>query len=474
MQKRRTCLFIILQLITLCNAFAQEWTSYPYVTEKKIIEFGWDLPPAHYVRDNILSMEKRPFDGLIFSPGSKIPYIFNPVDFGIGTEHVDTLALKAIQWKKFTDNFLIIWSGDDFGMSYFNNNQWDTILANMKLIARSARIYRCKGINFDVEFYSKRSPWAFQDHAEGHTLSEVKAKVRQRGREVMKAWQSEYPDIIILCQYMFAYVPKRWDLLPDFMNGLLEAAAPKVRLIEGNEASYYWGTTNKWFDRYQEIKIDIRNRQCDSTLIKKYDRQVQVGNALYDSRVIRDNHNPVDKAKRWEQNVYAGLMTTDQYVWGYFERINWWGNTTPDLLPVGNKVSAPVPAWIEDGIRNARDKYTENRALGWDMRGAERGEGTVDTTLSIIITSPKQDKEFIAGKPVKIVAEIENLRDTSITRVDFYINVNKIGQDTTKPYSHTIKRLPVGTYDIVVRAFSSTEYNGTSGIVRVNVKSNKK
>ena len=395
MKKTKVVIMVGLLLITIKSAFSQEWTSFPFVNEKKIIEFGWDLPPAQYVRDNIVSMEKRPFNGLIFSPGSKIPYIFKPVDYGVGTDYVDTLALKAIQWKKFTDNFLILWSGDDFGMSYFNNNQWDTILSNMKLIARSARIYRCKGINFDVEFYSKRSPWAFQDHADGHTLSEVKAKVRQRGREVMEAWQSEYPDIIILCQYMFAYVPKRWDLLPDFMNGMLEAAGPKVRIIEGDEESYYWGTTNRWFDRYSELKSDIRNKRCDSTLFQKFDRQVQVGKSLYDSKVIRDKHTPLDKSRRWEHNVYIGLMTTDQYVLAYFERINWLVNTTPDLLPMGNKVSEPAPAWIEDGISNARKKYAEKRALGWDMKGAVWSEGIVDTSLSVKIVSPKQGREFL-------------------------------------------------------------------------------
>jgi hypothetical protein len=464
---------LILFFIFIESSLCQEWVSYPYVTEKKIIELGWDLPPAKYVRDNITEMEKRPFDGVIFSSGSKIPYIFKPVDFSVDTDYIDTLALKAIHWKKFNDNFLIVWSGDDYGMSYFNDSQWDTIINNMKLLARAAKNYNCKGIDFDQEFYSKRSPWAFKDHSEGHTLNEVKSKVRQRGREVMEAWQSEYPDIIILCQYMFAYVPDRWELLPDFMNGVLEAALPSVRIIEGDEESYYWGTTNKWFDRYHELKIETKNLYCDPILLQKYDKQVQVGKSLYDSEIIRDKNTSFDKSRRLEHNVYYGLMTTDEYVWGYFERINWWGNTTPDLLPMGNKVSAPVPKWIENGIVNARKKYEEKRALGWDMKGAVWSDGSIDTTISINILSPKQGEEIYYGNRIEIIPEVKNLRDTAITRVDFFINVNKIGEDTKKQYSITIDSLPVGEYDLVVRAFSTSKYHGTSGIVKINVKSNK-
>jgi hypothetical protein len=461
--------FAFLVLITLGDAFSQDWTSYPYRKEKKIIEFGWDLPSAQFVSKNISSMELRPFDGLIFSSGSKIPHIFSPVDWSIRPDIVDSVSLQSIQWKKFTDNFLIIWSGDHDSMSYFNDALWNKIISNMRLIAKAARLSRCRGINFDTEFYSKRSPWDLTSHAEGHSQQEVQNKVRKRGRDVMEAWQSEFPDIVVLCQFVFMYVPERWDLLPYFMNGMLEAAGPEVRIIEGDEESYYWGTTNKWFDRYHEIKVGSRNKWCDSALYAKYDRQIQVGKSLYDAEVIKDDHSIDEKSKRWEHNVYMGLMTTDEYVWGYFEEVNWW-NTTPSDQPMGNTVADPPPAWIENGISQAYSKYKNLSPPGWDMKGEIWSDGTIDSTLSVKIISPRQGDSFTTKQSIPVVAEIVNAGDTAVCQVDFYINMIKIGRVSQAPWSFQSGNLPPGAYDIVVRAHAGIKITGTSAPIRISVK----
>ena len=457
---------VLLMLLTLNNAFTQEWNSYTYVNDKKIIEFGWDLPSAQFVSNHISSMEMRPFDGLIFSSGSKIPFIFSPVNWRSRTDIVDTVSLKAIQWKKFTDNFLILWSGDHDSMSYFDDALWRTITNNMRLIAKAARNTRCKGINFDAEFYSKRSPWDQTIHVEGHSQQELRARVHQRGREVMEAWQSEFPDITILCQFVFMYVPERWELLPYFMNGMLEAAGPKVRIIEGDEESYYWGATSKWFDRYREIRVDSRNKWCDSALHNKYDRQVEVGKSLYDVEVIEDDRSADEKSKRWEHNVYIGLMTSDEYVWGYFEKTNWWGTTTSDQ-PMGNTVSDPPAAWIENGLRRAVFKYTKANPPGWDMAGGVWSDGRIDSTLSVTIVSPGPGERFPLGKSVNIVTEIVNQGDTAVNLVDFYINVNLAGQRSRAPWSISMDKLPAGNYEIVVRAHAGEKITGTSAPVRI-------
>jgi len=36
---------------------------------KKLIEYGWDVPTPAQMRDELVAMEKRPFDGLIFRLG---------------------------------------------------------------------------------------------------------------------------------------------------------------------------------------------------------------------------------------------------------------------------------------------------------------------------------------------------------------------------------------------------------------------
>ena len=78
----------------------------PYRPNKKIIEFGWDMPSAAFVRDNIREMEKRPFNGLIFAPGPRIPITWDPKPWDGSVIQLETL--KAIRFEKFTDNFLVL------------------------------------------------------------------------------------------------------------------------------------------------------------------------------------------------------------------------------------------------------------------------------------------------------------------------------------------------------------------------------
>jgi len=53
--------------------------------DKKLIEYGWDVPFPDFVRANIKEMEKRPFDGLIFKlhGGGKVlePTPWDPARF---------------------------------------------------------------------------------------------------------------------------------------------------------------------------------------------------------------------------------------------------------------------------------------------------------------------------------------------------------------------------------------------------------
>src|SRR5208283_3071636 len=118
-----------------------------------------------------------------------------------------------------------------------------------------AQAGRVKGICFDPEPYDF-SLWHYakQLKTNDHTFAEYRVKVRQRGVQLMRAFEASMPGATILTFFhvslydRFANLPETdraqrlaresWGLMPDFFVGMLEAASPKARFIDGNENAY--------------------------------------------------------------------------------------------------------------------------------------------------------------------------------------------------------------------------------------------
>jgi len=464
-------------LVASC-CLSQQWP-YPYVQNKKIIEFGWDMPNARFVAENIEEMEQRPFDGLIFFPDhvNRIPFNFDIEAWP--EDRFDSTLLKGIAWDRFTDNFLMTWSGDDFGMDYFNDAHWENILHNMKMLARAARWARCAGIVFDTEFYSQRSPWSFEDHANGRTEEELAAVMRLCGGQVMAAWQSEFPDLKVLCMFILTYLPERWRMLPHFVNGMLDSIGPGTLLIEGNEGTYYvedgdlFFKADNWRGKnfsYEWIKdtsyFDCLIQHIAPENHEKYIRQVQVARALYSDEVygVYPNGSPPPEdlpeyPLRWEHNVYISLLSTDEYVWGYFENMAWWDN--PDDRPIGQSIAQAVP-WpgVEQGIISARQKFESGDPLGWNIRNEQP-----DSTIKIAITSPQSGSNMETG-PMTISAEASG---ADIAQVDFYVNSIRIGSAKNEPFELSYVELQDGDYMLAAIAYTfNPDGNPGNGMLGVS------
>jgi len=62
---------------------------------------------------------------------------------------------------------------------------------------------------------------------------------------------------------------------------------------------------------------------------------------------------PEERAQWFEHNTYWALCSTDQYVWLYSERMNWWKDQTPPGL--------------EAAVLRARQKIRDDKPLGFDI-----------------------------------------------------------------------------------------------------------
>ena len=346
---------------------------------KKLIEYGWDVPTPAQMRDELVAMEKRPFDGLIFRlGGGHNAFVTKPLEPAKFAD--DERILRGLEFTRFRDNFVLIWGSPAADFDWFDDSQWDAIESNARLLTGIAQAGRIRGICFDPEPYDF-SLWDYskQPRAKEHSFAEYRAKVRQRGAQLMRAFEKAMPGATILTFFhlslydRFATVPEEarterlaresWGLMPDFFVGMLESASPRARFIDGNENAYYYTSREQYFRAYHAIRERARGL-LPADLRENYNRQVQAGQALYvdqnfalrqpnTEKYLSYKMTPEERAKWFEHNTYWALYTTDEYVWCYSERMNWWKNQTPPSL--------------EQAIVNARQKIAEGKPLGFDI-----------------------------------------------------------------------------------------------------------
>ena len=369
---------IIFCLLVPVNVFAQQRPG------KKIIEYGWDVPYPDFVRDNIRKMEKRPFEGIIFrTKGFDHAFDIRPWKQADLQPQLDTLA--QIKWQKFTDNFLTLYAASRWNMDWFNDEHWNVIARNMKLFSLAVRSGNCVGVCFDPEPYGT-DPWVYPGSYKDKSFDQVCEQVRRRGRQFIIALQEHKPELRVLSFFqlgLFGHIVdepdsklrqekllKKWmPLLPAFWHGCLEGAAPGTILIDGNEQAYYYESLHDFYRAYHLI------RQRAQTLVpeklrKKYNSHVQVGMALYiDQALGKRTVQTISKfmtgeqqLKFFEHNVYYALTTSDEYVWCYSERMNWW------LPPEKAGKNRVLPRGVEQALVSARQKYQQGKPLGYDIK----------------------------------------------------------------------------------------------------------
>ncbi|NLF71885.1 MAG: hypothetical protein GX575_22880 [Candidatus Anammoximicrobium sp.] len=351
---------------------------------KKLIEYGWDVPYPDQVRKDIRNLETKPFDGVIFRL-REWNHAFDPRPWDEAQLKPQLDDLAAIQWQTFTDNFLCLYAANNWKMDWFNDEQWKAITANLGLSAKAAKIGRCVGLVFDPEPYGD-NPWAYPGMNPNRTFAEVEAQVRKRGGQFMSAIQAELPNVRLLTffhQSLFSglldnpdaqerqkqLAQQHWGLLSAFWNGALEAAGPDARIIDGYELAYYFTKGEQFFRAYHTI------RQRSLSLVPpelrtKHAATVQAGMALYMDQVLALRQppekylshylTPQERLRFFQHNVYYALTASDEYVWCYSERMNWWQDKVPD--------------GADAAIRSARELVAQGRADQAERLRAEVAE----------------------------------------------------------------------------------------------------
>lgn len=454
MIRMRQAGIVLLVLLAMASAIAQP-SRLP--ATKKLIEYGWDVPNPQFVADNIREMEKRPFDGVIFRLAGKYSgNIFSGGKWNVADYQADFTALRRIEWGKFTDNFIMMYSASE--MDWFSDEEWAGVLSNVDIMARAAKAGRCQ-LAFDAEPYGK-NPWGYaeQKRAKEKSFEQYQAIARQRGRQFIEVVQRHLPRGALVTLFTYSLFPGEMDQLDpakrqaalkqhgyglyhSFLNGMLDGLKSGLTITDGNEPSYYYDNSEKYLAAYHMMRqralslIPVAN-------VPKFLLQTQASQALYMdyifARVPWPNvpakyMTPEEQAKWFEHNVYWALRTTDEYVWLYSEKMNWWTNTD-------------IPPGMEEAVIRAREAIATGRGLGFDLTERmkaiqERRKAEIDAKL----VRRTADIAMLKGAPTPAIdANLSDPAWQGAAKLEPFI-----GYFGTKPEDLKAKTQALVTYDAI-------------------------
>jgi len=342
--------------------------------QKKLIYMGIGSPDSIWMRDHVDEIEQAPFDGTVFymtteagrSKGMVGDFswsAFGSREFTKSELQPGIDALKAAGFHKFTDNFLRVTVAGSTDLSDKTFTDWfdsfDVILHNMNLAAIAVKEGGAKGIYFDPEAYGG-PVWDYKKQRDAGTKSfEVyAAQVRHRGAEVMKAFQSAYPDITIMFAEGYTLPYRDWwpypykpgphgfpansaspdklkyvpcGLLPAFLDGMASVATPANKLIDGSEGTYTLRTRDE-FETYHRAFtngvlpiVGIPEQKYHDTFSEAFATWIDVDWRKENGWNATDFKHNVWQPKDIQAALKNALSVSDEYVWLYSESVHFWG-----------------------------------------------------------------------------------------------------------------------------------------------------
>jgi hypothetical protein len=355
--------------VALLAIFSGALVSAAELKTKKMIEFGWDEPGTSFMREHITEMERAPFDGVVFNVDARKPkgpkrrftweaWTTNRFEEIEMQQTIDDL--RATKFKRFTDNFLRF-NTTPAKLDWFDD--YSAVIHNCRIAAWTAKQGGVKGLLFDIEQYEGEL-FDYRKQRDKNTRSWdlYAAKVRERGREVMNAFDEGYPGATIFLTFGYSLpwnesqLGKRplaechYGMLAPFLDGMLDAAKGNVVFVDGNENAYRFRETNRFAASYRAMKQELL------PIVKadheRYAKYFSLGFGLWmdcDWRKAGWDTNDFSKnfytPEVFGSSVRTALQAADEYVWVYTEQPRWWS---------AEGATVKLPRAYEDAVRRAR------------------------------------------------------------------------------------------------------------------------
>jgi hypothetical protein len=139
-----------------------------------------------------------------------------------------------------------------------------------------------------------------------------------------------------------------YGLLAPFLDGMLESATGKTRIIDGYESSYAYKDMENFVNARQLMKEKVL---AMTNLDEKHRQHVSAGFGVwmdYNWREFGWNVSDFSRnfftPEAFEKTMRAAWETADEYVWVYTEDPRWWA---------GEGKPAKVPPEYDQALRRA-------------------------------------------------------------------------------------------------------------------------
>ena len=93
---------------------------------------------------------------------------------------------------------------------------------------------------------------------------------------------------------------------------------------------------------------------------------------------------------------------------------------------------------------------------------------TGNSAPSISITSPNEGTSFEEGTDINITTTVSDL-DGTVTLVEFYDGTEKIGEDTSDPFTLLWSNVAIGDHQISAVATDDVSDQGSSQVINISV-----
>ena len=279
---------------------------------------------------------------------------------------------NSFYFKKLTHNFAKTGIRPELGLF----DDWTVYIESFKNFAKASKDLGFKGIIFDNEM---KKYWNYSDpFYVGHSLQECHDQARLRGRQLMEAAISVYPDITILVfhgPYTSATAAKQRGIscnnntfLGSFAAGIIEGSAlqktsPHSTAIDGGEL-YDFRDLKEFQDSYKWRKTTVTDPAVtpkvlfmDDNLRKLWPKYCSIGFGIYTYErpdVTKGGWKPITDFATARKTAANALMVADDYVWLYSPNYDWFNDPKSTQTVTGSGYLPPVTKeWIE-AIKGAR------------------------------------------------------------------------------------------------------------------------
>lgn len=315
------------------------------------------------IKDNLNYLETLPFDGVAVDTFTGWT-LMNGTARSYNEIAADFAPLKDVEFKKFKHNFAKVYVTRPADLF----DDWSVTIANFKNLAKVLKDVGFKGVFFDNEEYFKLL-WNYPDDVKykNKTIQQYYNQSRLRGRQIMQAMTSVFPDINVMVYHGAYtsssatpdYVRRRqtgWDgeeLRGAFTVGLFEGKGNRGTVIDGGEV-YAYRNRDDFSNSYNWRKYNLPSEEVNAPFIPasvrpRWDDDIRVGFGVY-NYVFPEGEGLQMNPNIMRSTLTNALSVSDSYVWLYTEDMNWF------------KKGAVSDAWI-DAVADARSATRKTNAV---------------------------------------------------------------------------------------------------------------